>query len=458
MHAQAKDFTVFVQSILKEYFINKKVLDVGSGDINGNNRFLFENCKYEGNDVIQAPNVTIVSKTKDLPYENETFDTIISTECFEHDPTYNESFLKIYDMLKKDGLFWFTCASTGRHEHGTRRSLPQESYGTIGNLEDMSDYYKNLTEKDLNAVLNLNDLFSVWDTYYCNSSKDLYFLGIKKGSKRFDSLTKYIKNDIICTSEHIHTQKEKEFFLKNGYLIIKNVFKQTEMNIVRKSIMDEKFEESKNGGFSSLIVWNNCNGDDIYTRIGKSYKILNTSTFLYDNDVYCYHNKIVNKLPGTKGFKAHQDYGGYWSKMGVDIPDPHACFIAIDECTLENGCLEIIPKSHLLGELPHTELKSDSGIIESKYNELLNKSYKPIPIELNRGDVVFLHGNTIHLSGDNNSNKTRYAMIVTLNTERAGKINKDCLYKNKHPNYSYHERVYDEITEEDLNREKILRQ
>ena len=50
-------------------------------------------------------NVTIVSKTKDLPYENETFDTIISTECFEHDPTYKESFLKIYAMLKKDGLF-----------------------------------------------------------------------------------------------------------------------------------------------------------------------------------------------------------------------------------------------------------------------------------------------------------------------------------------------------------------
>ncbi len=167
---------VFFQTIL----LKKKVLDVGSGDINGNNRFLFENCSYEGNDVVQAPNVTIVSKTKDLPYENETFDTIISTECFEHDPTYKESFLKIYDILKKDGLFCFTCASIGRPEHGTRRSTPEDSYGTIENLKDMSDYYKNLTEKELHAVLNLNELFSVWNTYYCNSSKDLYFLGIKK--------------------------------------------------------------------------------------------------------------------------------------------------------------------------------------------------------------------------------------------------------------------------------------
>ena len=88
MHGQARDFTLFVKNILADFFLNKRVLDVGSGDINGNNRFLFDNCEYDGNDVIQANNVTIVSKTKDLPFQDNTFDTIISTECFEHDPEY----------------------------------------------------------------------------------------------------------------------------------------------------------------------------------------------------------------------------------------------------------------------------------------------------------------------------------------------------------------------------------
>ena len=173
MHEQAKKFTLFVKSILKDYFKNKKVLDVGSGDINGNNRFLFEDCDYTGNDVIDAKNVTIVSKTKDLPFEENTFDTIVSTECFEHDPEYKESFLKIYKILKSNGLFFFTCASTGRKEHGTRRTSPEDSYGTIGKLQDMSDYYKNLTEKDVNEVLPLDKLFSCWNTYYNEESKDL---------------------------------------------------------------------------------------------------------------------------------------------------------------------------------------------------------------------------------------------------------------------------------------------
>ena len=203
MHIQARNFTEFVKEILFEFFINKRVLDVGSGDINGNNRFLFNNCEYDGNDVIKANNVTIVSKTKDLYFQDNTFDTIISTECFEHDPEYKESFIKIYNMLKPDGLFCFTCASTGRDEHGTRRTSPECSYGTIGNLEDMSDYYKNLTEIDLNEVLSLNNLFSVWDTYYNNESKDLYFVGIKKGISNLNSLEKYINNFVVNTSSNI---------------------------------------------------------------------------------------------------------------------------------------------------------------------------------------------------------------------------------------------------------------
>jgi SAM-dependent methyltransferase len=181
MHQQAKDFTVFIKNVLSIFFVNKKVLDVGSGDINGNNNFLFENCEYNGNDVIPANNVTIVSKTKDLQFSSETFDTIISTECFEHDPEYVESWLKIYEMLKSGGLFVFTCASTGRAEHGTRSVFPCDSYGTIGNIEGMIDYYKNLTEKDLDDVLHLNKSFSQWATYYNSESNDLYFVGIKKG-------------------------------------------------------------------------------------------------------------------------------------------------------------------------------------------------------------------------------------------------------------------------------------
>ena len=181
MHPEARDFMLFVKQQIGEFFTNKSVLDVGSGDINGNNRFLFENCTYEGNDVFQAPNVTVVSKTSALHFDDNTFDTIVSTECFEHDPEYAGSFQKIVRMLRPGGLFCFTCASTGRQEHGTRRTSPSDSWGTIGDITGWQDYYKNLTFSDLNNAISVQDIFSQYAAYYNASSRDLYFWGVKKG-------------------------------------------------------------------------------------------------------------------------------------------------------------------------------------------------------------------------------------------------------------------------------------
>ena len=181
MHPEAVQFTEFVKKNLPTSFTGKTVLDVGSGDINGNNASLFNKCMYVGNDVFSAPNVTIVSKTSALPYEPNTFDTIISTECFEHDPEYELSFKKIIELLKPGGLFVFTCASTGRPEHGTRRTSPNDSYGTIGNVSGWSDYYKNITFDDLNTSIDVDKTFTSYASYYNTSPYDLYFWGIKKG-------------------------------------------------------------------------------------------------------------------------------------------------------------------------------------------------------------------------------------------------------------------------------------
>ena len=185
MHHQARDFLLFVKAMFPFFFENKVVHDVGSGDINGNNRHMFTNCHYTGNDVYEAPNVSLVSKTSDLKFVGNYFDTIISSECFEHDPEFDKSIKNIYRMLKPGGLFTFTCASTGRIEHGTRRTTPTESWGTRAGLDDFQDHYKNITFDDLNEVLNIRENFSQWGAYFNDEMKDLYFWGIKTGGTPF---------------------------------------------------------------------------------------------------------------------------------------------------------------------------------------------------------------------------------------------------------------------------------
>lgn len=193
MHDQARQFTLFCQKQFPSSFSGKIVFDIGSGDINGNNRFLFdEKCVYAGNDVFAGNNVTLVMKTKDLPFAEHSFDTIISTECFEHDPEYALSFKRIVSVLKKGGLFVFTCASLGRPEHGTLRTSPEASFGTIGNVEGWSTYYKNLTFDDFDSIVDVKATFQYYASYYNAISQDLYFWGIKKGDSTVYNIPPYV--------------------------------------------------------------------------------------------------------------------------------------------------------------------------------------------------------------------------------------------------------------------------
>lgn len=191
MHPEARHFTLFVKHVLPSFFDNVVALDAGGGDINGHNGLLFTNTQFECNDVYPAPNVTIVSRTGDLPHPDGHFDTICSTESFEHDPEYEKSLQNITRILKPGGLFLFTCASTGRPEHGTRRTSPQESWGTRANIDDMQDYYKNLTIGDISAS-GILDEYAAWRSYYNPTSRDLYFFGIKRGPADPPALQSYV--------------------------------------------------------------------------------------------------------------------------------------------------------------------------------------------------------------------------------------------------------------------------
>jgi SAM-dependent methyltransferase len=185
MHDEARKFLEFVASQTKRHFTQGKVvLDVGSGDVNGTNEYLFDpSCLYHGNDVMPGRNVTLMYKTAELPFYEPTFDTIISSECFQHDLEYKESLQKIVQILRPGGLFVFTCASGGRPEHGTRRHNPEMSFTTkLG--PKWASYYKTLSFEDLNQVLDLNSVFSQYAAYYDPKSKDLYFMGLKKDVKR----------------------------------------------------------------------------------------------------------------------------------------------------------------------------------------------------------------------------------------------------------------------------------
>lgn len=177
-HTEQQNFFRTVKEKFPNKFKNCSVLDIGSLDINGNNRFLFEDYTYIGVDISEGNNVDVISKGHE--YNSEIlFDIVISSECFEHDMYYPETIRNCINLTKNGGLFTFTCASTGRPEHGTRRTDTYSSPLTT-NIDEWADYYKNLTEDDIREVVDIDEIFENYQFEYVSYPGDLYFWGIKK--------------------------------------------------------------------------------------------------------------------------------------------------------------------------------------------------------------------------------------------------------------------------------------
>ena len=168
----------FCENVKKQFpnhFKNVSVLDIGSLDINGNNRYLFENYTYVGVDLGVGPNVDVVSRGH-LYKSDQLFDVVISTECFEHDEYYDLTIKNMYKLLKSGGIFLFTCAAPGRPEHCTLKSSSEAAPFVC----ELNDYYKNLSEIDIRKVIHVDNLFSKYDFFQRDDVQDLYFYGIKK--------------------------------------------------------------------------------------------------------------------------------------------------------------------------------------------------------------------------------------------------------------------------------------
>jgi SAM-dependent methyltransferase len=187
-HKEQVEYVNRVKKNLPDYFKNKKVLGIGTFDVCGTENSFFTDCDYQGLDIGPGPGVDIVCPAQDYEAPDDSYDCIISCECFEHNPFYKETIQNSIRMLKPGGLFLFTCATTGRPIHGTKSSdlidsLKHDRWITMPNVfrEDWdNEYYKNLTEEDIRNCVDVDSVFLSYAFETEMSHCDLYFWGVKK--------------------------------------------------------------------------------------------------------------------------------------------------------------------------------------------------------------------------------------------------------------------------------------
>ncbi len=98
------------------HFINGKVLDIGAGEFSRYQN-LFRYIEYIKMDINDSSNIDVVGSADDIPFPNNTFDSVICTQVFEHLKNPNTAAKEIYRVLKNGGHLLITVPQTNElHE------------------------------------------------------------------------------------------------------------------------------------------------------------------------------------------------------------------------------------------------------------------------------------------------------------------------------------------------------
>ena len=127
----------------------------------------------------------------------------------------------------------------------------------------------------------------------------------------------------------------------------------------------------------------------------------------WDGAVKCMQTMLFVKPPGKQGQAWHQDERYIPTRDRSLI----GAWIAIDDATIENGCLWVVPGSHQSGYLFPTKDHGQPQEYDSSDMAINFDDTKAVPVEVKAGSVVFFNGYLLHKSLKNRSQFYRRALV-----------------------------------------------
>ena len=242
------------------------------------------------------------------------------------------------------------------------------------------------------------------------------------------------------------TEEQARFFDENGYLKYGKVLDPSEVRALIDGL-DRVADIELAGGDDSSVEFsvghrrtikesqddprvltqyvNMWKRDKDYEKTVRHPLITGTAkTLLKTPEVRLWHDHIISKPPEDNGhFRFHQDFYGW----PLSEPRILSCWIALDDATVENGCMHVVPGSHrdqhFSPEAKQRELealeKDPSVKTERAKMEERHASFG-VPVELSTGECMFHHCLNFHATPQNMTNKQRRAFVIIYIAQGVG--------------------------------------
>jgi ectoine hydroxylase-related dioxygenase (phytanoyl-CoA dioxygenase family) len=217
-----------------------------------------------------------------------------------------------------------------------------------------------------------------------------------------------------------------EFYEVNGYLAGLRLLNDDQIEVLRTELA-KLVDPAHSGNQLFYEYHSNESTDPTRTlfhalgawRVTRSFHdllwnpaFLMPASQLLGGPVRFWHDQIFYKPAKHGGVVAwHQDYS-YWTRTK---PMAHlSCWIGLDDSTRANGCVHYIPGSHRWNLLPITGLANDMKSIEAVLTDGQKEAFKPVAIELRKGEASFHHPLMVHGSFENKTDRPRRATVINV--------------------------------------------
>ncbi len=196
-------------------------------------------------------------------------------------------------------------------------------------------------------------------------------------------------------------------FRDEGYTLLGRVLSDSDLDDLRREEArfreNAKIPESQKN--QTLFFNQVCPYSEAVRRIGTTGAHLDAMKQLIGSNLMLWFTQFVTKMPdgnsGKSEFPWHQDNGYVAIEPATNV----TLWIALDDVNTENGCVWVLPRSHLKGLLDHKKKSADSWFLELKVEG------DGTPAIMKAGEAVAFTGLTLHRSKLNHSEKVRRAFF-----------------------------------------------
>jgi phytanoyl-CoA hydroxylase len=151
--------------------------------------------------------------------------------------------------------------------------------------------------------------------------------------------------------------------------------------------------------------------DPVFDKFSRSDKIKQLAEDLLIEQPLLLQSMYIFKQPNIGGeVTCHQDS----TFLYTEPTDIAGLWFALEDATIENGCLWAMPGGHKLG-LKSRWVRSSAGTMEVRsFDSTPWPEEKLVPLEVRKGSLIILNGLLPHRSLENKSSKSRHAYTLHL--------------------------------------------